>query len=321
MSYRQDLELMAQIAKLYYEKRLTQQAVAEQLNLSRQKVSRMLLRAREEGVVRITVVDPVPTNRDLEREFQEVSGLRQVVLVAGEGLEEETLRRRIGLAGAEFISRTIMDGQEVGIGWGRTLNALVNALPECHKKEVSVIPLVGGIGDLAPAFQVNELARRLAEALGGSYRFFHLPAFTYDLEVWETLMQIKEVDSISKHWARVNPAIVGIGHVGLQHASKMLFGEYMPPIHLAQLEAKGAVGDICGRFYDISGKPVTVGAGVIGISIADLAAVPEVIAVAGGLEKTRAIIGALKGGYISTLITDTATARAVLQDLYAEARE
>jgi DNA-binding transcriptional regulator LsrR (DeoR family) len=314
VSYRQDLQLMAQIARLYYEKNLTQQDIADQLNLSRQKVSRMLLRAREEGIVRITVLDPIPTNRDLERELQEVSGLRHVVLIAGEGLEEETLRRRIGLAGAEFISRMIVDGQEVGIGWGRTLNALVNALPKAHKKEISVIPLVGGIGGLAPAFQVNELARKLAEALGGSYRFFHLPAFTYDQEVWESLMRTEEMDSISKHWASVNPAIVGIGHVGLQHASTMFFGEYIPPAHLAQLEAKGAVGDICGRFYDISGNPVAVGAGVIGISIADLAAAPEVVAVAGGLEKTRAIIGALKGGYISTLISDTATARAVLRD-------
>jgi deoxyribonucleoside regulator len=115
VSYRQDLQLMAQIARLYYEKNLTQQDIADQLNLSRQKVSRMLLRAREEGIVRITVLDPIPTNRDLERELQEVSGLRHVVLIAGEGLEEETLRRRIGLAGAEFISRMIVDGQVVGI--------------------------------------------------------------------------------------------------------------------------------------------------------------------------------------------------------------
>ncbi len=318
MSSRQDLQLMAQVAKLYYEESLTQQAIAEQLNLSRQKVSRMLLRAREEGIVRISVFDPLPANRELERELQEISGLRQVVLVGGEGLEEETLRRRIGVAAAEFISQTIVDGQEVGIGWGRTLAALVNALPKAHKKDVSVIPLVGGIGELAPAFQVNELARRLAEVFGGSYRFFHLPAFTYDQEVWETLMRTKEVASISEHWTRLNPAIVGIGHVELQHASTMFFGDYIPPVHLAQLEAKGAVGDICGRFYDIRGNPVTVGAGVIGISISDLAAVPERIAVAGGLEKTRAILGAIRGGLISTLISDTATARAILRDLYTK---
>jgi DNA-binding transcriptional regulator LsrR (DeoR family) len=316
VSYRQDLQLMAQIARLYYEKRLTQQEIADQLNLSRQKVSRMILRAREEGIVRITILDPIPTNCDLEREFQEVTGLHHVMLVAGEGLEEETLRRRIGLAGAEFISRKIVDGQEVGIGWGRTLTALVQAFPKVPKKEISVIPLMGGIGELTPAFQVNELARQLAEALGGTYRFFHLPAFTNDQEAWEILMRTMEADSISKHWARVNPAIVGIGHVGIQHASKMFFGEYIHPVHLAQLEARGAVGDICGRFYDINGNPVIVGAGVIGIGIADLAAVPEVIAVAGGLEKTSAIIGALKGGYISTLISDTATARAVLRDFY-----
>jgi DNA-binding transcriptional regulator LsrR (DeoR family) len=37
-----------------------------------------------------------------------------------------------------------------------------------------------------------------------------------------------------------------------------------------------------------------------------------VIAIAGGSEKVRAILGALRGGYIKTLITDITTARAVL---------
>ena len=53
---------------------------------------------------------------------------------------------------------------------------------------------------------------------------------------------------------------------------------------------------------------------MIGIGLDQLRAIPEVIGIAGGMEKVRAVLGALRGGYVKTLITDVATARAVLAE-------
>lgn len=307
-----ELHLMAQIARMYYDQGMTQQQIARKLALSRQKISRLLIRARDQGIVRISIVDPTPTDHTLTIEVKKTFDLQSVVLAKGEGLEGEALRRQIGIAAADHLLGLLEVGQDVGIGWGRTLDATVDAIGGVKQVKVRVIPLLGGIGEMAPSFQVNELARRLAEALGGTYRFLHVPAFTYDQDVWDTLMRTAEVERIAQHWPGVRPAIVGIGQVEFQRIYSMFFAEHVPHNVLEQLEEIGAVGDICGRFFDINGLPLTVGAGVIGISAEVLKELPAVVAVAGGLEKTRAILGALRGGFVTDLVTDTVTARSML---------
>lgn len=312
-----DTSLMVQIARLYYQRDLTQQQIARRLGLTRQKVSRLLIRARLEGIVRVAIFDPGAIDQSLQSDLMQAFNLREVLLSASDGLDSQTLYSRLGIAAAEYIARILRDDCAVGIGWGRTLYEVINALPQERQVHINVVPLIGGIGDMAPFFQVNSLALRLAGAFSGQYRMIHAPAFTPDLVVWHALMHTQEVQGITELWKKLDLAIVGIGHVELQQISAMFFADHISPEMLAQLEARGAVGDICGRFFDITGHPVDLGTGVIGVSLDDLPQIPEVIGVAGGLDKVRALLGALRGGYIKTLVTDTVTARAVL----AEARQ
>jgi deoxyribonucleoside regulator len=307
-------QLLVQVARLYYEKGLNQEEIARRLNITRQKVSRLLGQARERGIVQITIQDPTPAQPQLAEELQEAFGLSKVLLSSGDGLDPDILRSRIGMAAADHLQEVFTDALEVGIGWGRTLYNLVNVFSIDQKVRIRVTPLIGGIGDMAPFFQINEIVRRLAEALGGTYRFLHAPAFTPDRMTYEALMRTSEVARVAQTWDHLDLAIVGIGHVELQQISSMYFAEHISPGTLAQLETKGAVGDICGRFFDINGNPVPSGEGVLGIELAQLYKVPEVIAVAGGLEKVRALLGALRGRWIKMLVTDTATARAVLKE-------
>lgn len=314
MRSRREVHLLVQVARMYYERGLTQQDIAKQLDLSRQKVSRLLHLAREEGIVQITVVDPSQADHGLERLMRETFELKEVILTSCRGLDSVSLRRQIGIVGADYVVDELREGDIVGIGWGRTLNALVNALSGQIRTRIQVVPLLGGIGEMASSFQVNELARRLASQFGGSYRFLHVPAFSLDPAVWETLMRTEEVQQISELWKRVDVAIVGIGHLEMQRSSSMFLAGHVPPSTLATFEALGAVGDICGRFFDINGQQVEIGAGVIGVGRDQLLSLPKVIGIAGGAIKARAILGALRGGYLSTLIMDTETARMVLSE-------
>lgn len=316
MRSHEDLQLTVQVARLYYERDLNQEVIAKHLNITRQKVSRLLNQARLEGIVRISIHDPSITDPQLSQALKEKFGLRRVVLATGEGLSTEKLRSAIGMAAARYLAEILEDNAEIGIGWGRTLFETVNALHSDRKTNIHVIPLIGGIGDMAPFFQVNEIARRFGEAFGGTYRFIHVPAFTQDTQAWNTLMRMQEVKTVAALWQRLSIAVVGIGHLELHQMSSMFFADYISPAALMQLKAKAAVGDICGRFFNIHGKPVAIGAGVIGIDLPQLRQVSEVIGIAGGVEKAKALLGALRGGYIKTFITDTVTAQAVLsQDI------
>lgn len=314
MNSRDDIQLMVQVARLYHENRLSQKEVALRLNITRQKVSRLLIAAKSKGIVRTVVYDPTPGDSDLGEKLKRSFNLHDVVLASGENLEGNQLRAAIGLAAAEYLKRNLHADQNVGIGWGRTLFETINLIRESEQKRINVIPLIGGIGDLSAFFQVNELARQLAGAFNGTYRHLYAPAFVEDDTTLVNLLKTQEIAQTSELWARLDMAVVGIGHVEFQQISSMFFANHITPQTLASLESKGTVGDICARFFDPQGAQVFPELGVIGINLDQLKAIPEVIAIAGGMEKIRAVLGALRGGYIKTLITDTQTARAVLAE-------
>ena len=315
MPNKNEIEMMIQVSRLYYDSGLTQQQIAAKLAITRQRVSRLLVAAREEGIVRITIYDPTPEDPDLKTRLIEKFGLREVVLTSGEGLNTGLLRTQLGLVAADFLGRVMVAGSVVGLGWGRTLYEVVNSLPR-HARQipVHVVPVIGGTGDMSPYFQVNDLARRFAEAFNGSFRYIYAPAFTQDQSLLESLARSQEIEQLADLWKRLDIAVVGIGHVEFQQVSSMYFSDPITPRAMGELVSLGAVGDICGRFYNDAGEAVTGRTGVIGISLEELSDIPEVVAITGGVEKTRALAGALRGGYIKTLVTDTATARAVLAE-------
>jgi deoxyribonucleoside regulator len=307
-------ELMVLVSRLYHENHLTQEEIAGRMNLSRQKVSRLLISARAQGIVRTVVFDPNPGNPQLVEELKNTFKLKDVVLTSGETLDASQLREGIGLVAADYLQGSLQDDQMVGIGWGRTLFETVNLLSPDGQKRLNVIPLIGGLGDISPFFQVNELTRRLADAFSGTYRHLYVPAFIEDMSVLKNLVNSQEVKQVADLWERLDVAIVGIGHVEFQQMSSMFFVDHITPQTLSLLESQGTVGDICARFYNINGSQVYPEMGVIGISLEQLKNIPNVIAIAGGMEKVRALVGALRGGYIKTLIMDTTTARAVLAE-------
>lgn len=312
MRRREEIQLMLQAARMYYQDDLSQQEIAQHLSLSRQKVSRLLKEARAQGLVHIRLSDPFAADPVLTAQLQQTFGLRHVIATPGDSLTAGALRQRLGVAAAEYLIQAVPDEALVGISWGRTLHAVVGALEPVRQANIHTVPLIGGIGQLSPSFQVNDLARRLAEAFGGSWRALYAPAFTDDRAAWQALVRLEEVQQVARLWTQVHLALVGIGHFEVQHLAAMFFADRLSQQALAQFEAAGAVGDICGRFFDAHGRAIDAGSGVLGINLEQLRSLPNVVAVAGGAEKTAAVLGALRGGCVHTLITDSLTARAVL---------
>jgi len=313
MNIRKELQMMLRAARLYYEDGLTQQQVADELSVSRPQVSRLLTRARAEGIVRITIVDPFVTFEEIEGRLVETFGLNQAVITAGEGLSRESLRRRIGIVAAEYLRNVLNDELKVGIGWGRTLHAVVEALSVEQRSGVQVFPLIGSMGQVTASFQVNDLARGLAEAFGGTWQALYAPAFVGEPRARDVLLCHPDMKMVMETWDSLDMALVGIGYFASQRQSSMFFADYIDEALLQALEKRKAVGDLCGRFFDIQGEQCILESGVIGISLERLRALDHVVGIAGGEEKVAAILGALRGGYLNVLITDIVTAQAVLE--------
>ncbi len=314
MLSRDEMRQFVLAARLYYDEEKNQAEIARHLGVSRPKVSRMLQRAREEGIVQITILDPLATDADLAATLCEATGLRRVVVVPGAVSNIELMRARLGLAGARFLEETLRPSDILGVGWGRSLQAVASTLAARPRRGLIAVPLLGGLGQIAPSFQVQELTRRMAESFGGSWRQLYVPAIVEDDAARAQLLASPDLSEVMQDWARLTTAVVGIGDVDFDSEIGTLFANYLDAETQRRLRSAGAVGDLCMRFFDRHGRPIADGLrGVIGINLEQLRATPNVIAVAGGANKAEAILGAVRGEFIDTLVTDEAAARAVLK--------
>jgi DNA-binding transcriptional regulator LsrR (DeoR family) len=171
-----ELRLMTRVARLYYEDGLKQPEIAGQLNLSQATVSRLLKRAEDEQIVRITVSVPVGAYPDLEDALLQRYGLREVVVVDSLRDDEADVLRDLGAAAAYYVETTLRPREVIGIASYASLLAMVNAMHpravrgavrEPAEGGIRVVQLTGGLGNPAAEAHGTQLARRLAALVHG----------------------------------------------------------------------------------------------------------------------------------------------------------
>jgi deoxyribonucleoside regulator len=310
---REELRQMTLVARLYYEDQQTQESIAHQLGVSRPIVSRLLQRAREEGIVQISIVDPFDTDEVIANQLIECCNLQTAIVVPGNPDRPDLTLKRIGLAASRYLEQTLLANDIIGVGWGRTLHNVIQALTPTPNRNLTVVPLLGGLGQISPNFQVHEITRTIAEVFGGSWKQLYIPAIISDEATRATLYRSLDIQELVKIWKTMTVALVGIGNVDFDAEMQMLFANYLDENTRSRLRAGGAVGDICMRFFDIDGHPLSDGLrGVTGIELEQLRRIPRVVAAACGVAKAEAILGALHGKYINVLITDDIAAKRIL---------
>ena len=84
---------------------------------------------------------------------------------------------------------------------------------------------------------------------------------------------------------------------------------------IRQAISRQVAGEINMQFYDLNGDtgPFKDNNYVIGVDVHKLRKIPVTVGIAGGVEKVKAIKGAIRGGYINTIITDYNCAQALLE--------
>lgn len=314
------LPLIVKIARLYYEQGMRQPEIAVRLNMSQSRVSRLLKDAGDIGVVRTIVVEPPGMFTDLEQRVRDAYDLRDVV-VAGVAQEdaanEFVLLSAIGSVGARYLESTLQPSERVGLSsWSASLLAVVDAMaPARTKAAQSVVQLLGGVGDPTAQVKATRLAERLGSVTGADVHYFPAPGVVASQALRDSLLAEPQIASVREMWPDLTTALVGVGSV---EPSALLAssGNTLPGDDLAELAGMGAVGDVCLNFFDDEGGEISsdLQGRTLGIDAATLKAVPRRIAVAGGKRKHQAIRGALLGGWCDVLITDSATALALLHN-------
>lgn len=319
-----ELRLVARVARMYFMDDMKQAEIAARLRLSQASISRLLQRARDERMVRITVEAPRGTFPELEEQLCQRFGLADAVVADCAEDREEQILARIGEAAAHYLETTIQQGEVIGISsWSESLLRMVDNLHPLNRIAAnSVVQILGGMGNPGVQAHATMLTTRLARLTHAKPLLLPTQGVAGSADAMQALLTDTFVQQTLHEFPRLTMALVGVGAV---EPSKLLAdsGNIFTTAELSELARLGAVGDICLRFFDATGRPVesSFDARVIGITPEQLRAVPRVLAVAGGARKVKALAGTLRSGLVDVLITDCFTAATLTAPDEANRRE
>ena len=308
-------DLLAMVASLYYKLNQGQGEIAQRLGVSTSKVSRLIKEAWERGIIDVQIRMPIPRDFALENELVSRFGLRDAMVLAGTpDADDSSLVAAAGQLAAVYLQRIIpglAPGSSIGVAWGTGVHATVSALPNNFGRQLDVVQLMGGVGALV--VDGPDLARIVAVKLGGRHYDLHAPVLVERADVREIFLSEPTVRDGIRRARAVQIAITGIGSVDERDSSFLRAG-LLTRVDLAALRNRGAAGEMVGRFFDQQGgtDALEINQRVIGIELEDLRHIPTVMAVARGLSKAPAILGALNGRFLNVLVTDDSTARSIL---------
>jgi DNA-binding transcriptional regulator LsrR (DeoR family) len=301
---------LSRIAWLYFIKGYTQREISEMLELSRMQVQRSIAKSKKTGLVQIQIMDPLVTCFEKEDWVKERFSLSNVVVVPTPQ-DQAKLKEALGRAAAAYLMNKVKDNQVIGVGWGTTLYAITRFLSQRVLTNSHVVSVIGGWTKRLEE-SPYEVATKVAHTFNSDCYYISAPAMADSAESKSIIISEKSVSRSLEMAKQADLVIVGIGNAS--EDSSLVRAGFLSPDEVDRIRKMGAVGDICAQFYDQDGAPIgsDIMERVIGIDLEDLKKIGTVIGVAGGTNKREAILGALRGRYLTALITDERTVTEVL---------
>jgi len=298
------------VARRYFVERQTKIQIAEDLGISRFKVARLIEEAVEAGLVRFEIDETGEIDAQLSDQLRRKYGLRNALILAGPDLPCSALFEPLGRAAASLLEEILTDGCVLGVAWGRTLAATAKAISRLPK--ISVVQVAGGLTTLEFPQNSADLVSRMAAAGDGTAYPIFLPMWVEDASLVKRLRTEPSVAQVLERYDRIDVLVSGIG-------------SWNPPVSCLydafskawkrQVLAAGVRADLCATLIDDTGGVVPSPLDKVGLALnaKQIRRIPERVAIAGGLEKAGAILAALKGKWITTLVTDAGVARRLLE--------
>lgn len=305
------------VAKMYYYDGLTASEIAEELDFSRPKVSRLLSFARQNGLVEIHVHYYDEYLSPLEKQMRDRFNLHGIHIVpVPEGNAEHLRRRRVVRHAANYLNSIIGDDQILGIAWGTTLSMVSDYLVPKKVQGLQVVQMNGsGNTNSINNTYASELAMRFANNFGGTPNMFPVPTFFDYVETKEALWKERSVKRVLDLQQRADIIVYGLGAVDSGMPAQVFSRDYLEEKDLVELEEKNVVGDLATVFFSEDGRyrHISLNERASGPDLRLYRRVPHAVCVVSGTPKVKATHSALRAGYMNELIIDEYTARLVMR--------
>ncbi len=305
-------ETLRMAATLYYTDGLGQAEVAKLVRVSQTKISRLLAAALERGIVRITVEEYRARHEKLEHQLCSRFGLKSAAVIrTAKNAGAEAARQTVGHFGAPFVASVFPKSGIVAVGGGRSVAEVVQRFRRGETRRLTVVQAMGSIDSNISPVDALELGRAMVKCWGGEFLTLSTPAFTADKKARDFFLASDQIKFVWQRMKKADAALVGVGGLA---SSVYIERNVLSSADIAQLRASGAVGEICGRFFDADGRECKSRwrDRTISIELDYLRKIPQVIGIAAGADRAPAVAAALRGGLLKSLLTDETLALALL---------
>lgn len=304
------------VARLYYYQELTTQAIADELGLSRSKVSRLLSYAKEQGLVEIRILDPDAEVMSLAQTIKQRFALKhvQVVSVAKSATDAECLNR-VSMEAVNYLNTIIAKAKILAIAWGNTVSNISKHLQLKPLIDLEVVQLNGsGNTHDAGISYSSEILRRFADSYRAKTHPFPVPSFFDFEETKAALWKERSIGRILDLQERADIYLYSIGATASGLPSHLYEGDYLENQDMIELRKEKVVGDIATVFFRADGSyaDIPINARASGPDLQQFKSVEHAICVVSGNGKVKGLLAALRGGYLNTLIIDEASGRYLL---------
>lgn len=300
---------------MYYEEGLTQAEIARQRGVSRSLISKILMDAKNDGIVEVIINSENAYTTRLERKLEKHFNLKNVIIVDSFNLSHAEIKKMASQQAALYLKSIVEDYRSIGISWGNSLRGLVDHFPFMNHPDVTVIPLIGGLSDDYFDIQSNQLSYDLARKMRGKAKYLYAPALVSNQMIHEELSNNRAIQSVLEEGRFVELALIGIS--SLDQETNMRRIGYLSVEDVSELTNKEVVGVINSRFFDKNGIEVEadINQNVLGLSLTDLSKIPLIMTVVYGDRKAEAVKTALENQLINVLVTTDTLAEKLLIEL------
>lgn len=307
----QHQRLMVHAARRYHLDDASKVAIAQELGISRFKVARLLEEAREQGIVRIDIVDPSAGRDHLESRLRNAFGLSHAAVVDVDDLEPDTAQDELARRAADLMRRLAQPTDVIGLPWSRMVAKAVR-----HFDGLPPVPIVQLSGALdLPAYESSpvDVVRDAARLTGGEPRVFYAPLVADDAAAADVIRAQASVAGTLDDAKHCSLALVGVG--GWSQGESTLY-DLATDDERRELARLCVVGEIAGSLFDASGAPVDAGlsARLVSMRPDDLRLITHVVAVSHGRARAAAVAAGIRGGYLTSIVVDIPLAQELLAE-------
>lgn len=296
---------------LYYVAGMTQDQIASELGVSRQRAQRLVSRAMAEGLIHVRLNHRIGACLDLEAALRDRFGLDRVRVAPGLGQGGDPVRAIAPAAAAElerFLRMT--EPLVIALGTGRAMRGMVDAMVEMEAPQHRLVSLIGNIAPDGSA-SFFDVVMRIADKVRAPHYPMPVPVISPTPEENAAFHRLGPVQKVVALAKAADVVFVGVGQ--MSNDAPLLADGFVSRDELDEMQAAGASGEVAGWVFDSEGRYLDLGTNrrTGGVRVSQGLDRPS-IGIAAGASKVPAIHAAIKSKIINGLVTDEPSARALL---------